>query len=333
MRTVFFALILLFILTLSAAAESLGLLPVKNMYILYIDFINLAPELPETLGKNNKKLLLLNSYANTSHLDRNWLYSDIAGTDFFADIDMETEMLSADFDYGLTEKLDLGFSASVSASWGGFLDPLIQGFHHLFSFPNGDRGIQGDNHFRLYLKKNNVTWTDKTSPLLWLGGLTLKAKYQLPQIFPYLTSALQAGVKLPFQAGYGPYKTTGPDYAVNFISMLRAGPFIIHNTLGYLRLSEISPALPFPYRRDLFNFDSALEWPASGRLSFYFQVNGSGSPYCFDHPWIDRPSAVMSFGLAKQLDKSTILHLFFSEEFIWFAAPDISGSAALSFYF
>jgi hypothetical protein len=52
---------------------------------------------------------------------------------------------------GVRDGLELGVQVGVQHSWGGFLDPLIQGVHTTFGFPNAGREQVSDNAFGLRL--------------------------------------------------------------------------------------------------------------------------------------------------------------------------------------
>lgn len=54
--------------------------------------------------------------------------------------------------HGIGPRLELGLQVGVHYDWGGFLDPLIQGVHSTFGFPNANREKVDDNQYRLLLE-------------------------------------------------------------------------------------------------------------------------------------------------------------------------------------
>jgi hypothetical protein len=54
--------------------------------------------------------------------------------------------------HGIGPRLELGLQVGVHYDWGGFLDPLIQGVHTTFGFPNANREKVEDNRYRLLLE-------------------------------------------------------------------------------------------------------------------------------------------------------------------------------------
>lgn len=51
--------------------------------------------------------------------------------------------------HGLTPDWEVGFTVSTQTNWGGFLDPVVQGVHRTFGFPNADRDKVPDGDYEL----------------------------------------------------------------------------------------------------------------------------------------------------------------------------------------
>jgi len=74
------------------------------------------------------------------------------------------------FAYNFSDKLQTGIDMRVMAYYGGFMDPLVEGFHRTFHFPNAWRecflqnqvyvNIPNDNGISLFLDKETVSLGD-----------------------------------------------------------------------------------------------------------------------------------------------------------------------------
>ena len=78
--------------------------------------------------------------------------------------DMERLVNEVVVRYGLHERIEVGGRVAVRTDWGGFLDPVIQGLHDLFDFPNGNRAKVEQGLFALRLEARDVLRVDGARP-------------------------------------------------------------------------------------------------------------------------------------------------------------------------
>jgi hypothetical protein len=119
-----------------------------NQFPIYLLFLRLEPERAVSLaaGQASFKFDL-----NVSNIIKT---SILLPTDINADrlvLDYEWWRFLAQLDVGLGRGLQMSMSLPLYDRSGGFLDPLISGFHETFGFPNAVRAMTPDNLFRYEL--------------------------------------------------------------------------------------------------------------------------------------------------------------------------------------
>ncbi len=110
-------------------------------------------------------------------------------------LDTERWINQVDLRWGVAEGWEAGARLSTRTDWGGFLDGLIQWWHHRLGLPNGDREQVDDYLFNASIEREGEAIFEQTSgtrledPVVFVGR----------QLFasPERSLALRASAKLP----------------------------------------------------------------------------------------------------------------------------------------
>ncbi|MBN2134853.1 MAG: DUF3187 family protein [Acidobacteria bacterium] len=309
--------------------EHRGPLVSSNIYPFYLPFINLAPDRAKPLGEGNFKITVSNLYGNTFNYDVNGVKDG-----FQFDMDVEHTRTMFGFDIGITPFLDLGVEAAYVVMYGGIFDPVIQGFHNLFGFPNGGRDNVEDNQFNITIANEKGLWINLQEAVSGINDITLKAKlnlYRSKERGLYL--ALQPAVKIPVGDTDQLLSNGNMDIAVNILAEKNGYNYAAYINAGWMHVAAPENLQIFDFSTDLFSFMLSYEWLVRGGWSAYFQVDGNTSPYISSHKRLDHFTASINLGCKFDLFGNSRLQVSFGEEFFTFATTDIYLNIAMELIF
>ncbi len=148
----------------------------KNMYTPLMIYYNF-PSISAKKGDNFSISYYLQSFliqgfiCSDLYMDK---YGNVTGT---RDIDYESNVLGFGVEFSILRNLQFGIDARVIWYYGGFMDVIIENFHHAFGFPNGGRqyfernalliNIKNKNGIKLYLDEPNVSFGDIDLWIKW----------------------------------------------------------------------------------------------------------------------------------------------------------------------
>ena len=116
---------------------------------LYLQFLTFPIEKAETLQKGKTSVSLETVHSNIFELK-------LTGNTQLR-FDMELVRTALRYQYGLSDKIELGIEIPFLSNTAGFLDPFIQWYHKSFGFPNGGRELFPDNEFAFQLSQGCTT--------------------------------------------------------------------------------------------------------------------------------------------------------------------------------
>jgi len=311
----------------SQVGDNKGPLLTNNLYPFYLPYINLLPENAQSLGAGNVRLIIANNYANTFNLDL-----DGMGDGMQFDMDLESLRLAINLDVGVSDRLDIGLETAYVYEYGGFFDPVIQGFHKLFGFPNAGRSKVENNLFRLKIQNANGTWIDLQTPVSGIGDITLKAKLNIINAGKkgfYL--AIQPAVKIPAGNESLLLSNGKTDWAVNLLAEKTGYNYGIYINIGWMHVGKPENLQIFDFTEDLFSYMICYEWLIRGGWSLYIQADGNSSPYMSGHKRLDDQSGTINLGFKYEIAEKALLQISFAEEFFTFATTDVSLMIAMTF--
>lgn len=171
-----FVIFLISILTVNIYSNSKGVrnyskgpLFGKNFYIPYLIYYNF-PSLSAKEGRRYDFGYHLSLYYTNDF--KNLLYKNSNNEIFCAEVirDYESCVIELGVDYYILKNLQIGFDTRIISYYGGFLDTIVENYHHAFNFPNGGReytprdqlyiNIQNNNNVSLFLDKSTVSFGD-----------------------------------------------------------------------------------------------------------------------------------------------------------------------------
>ncbi len=252
------------------AVKSFGPLRVSERNPLYHLFLTPVVQGADVLPRGGWALELSSAYSNIFEYN----FSDTFEQRF--DLERATTVLTVRRGFG--HGLELGGSLGMQHSWGGFLDPAIQGLHDLFGLPNADREKVDDGQFGLFLATRRgphtvfldlPSGTGVEAPRLW-GAWRLAGG---PDAADAVT--VRATVKLPL--GDHRASSRGTDLAGEVAVRRSWGGTHLHASAGMVRFGL--PARFAPIMRSSAWFGSlALEQRVASFMSLNAQFFG-GSRY------------------------------------------------------
>ena len=124
--------------------RSQGPLRIAERNPLYQLFLTPMVSGADVLSWGESRILMSNAYSNIFEYNQSPQLRQL--------FDVERLQTTVVLSYGIAPRFELGLHVAVQHDWGGFLDPLIQGVHTTFGFPNADREKVDNNDYRLHLE-------------------------------------------------------------------------------------------------------------------------------------------------------------------------------------
>lgn len=192
----------------------------------------------------------------------------------YVSIDMEGVAAELGADIFLTRRLQLGLNLRLISYYGGFIDNIIESFHHIFNFPNGGRELFQQNNIFVNIESANGLRINLTGPTVSFGDIDLWVKYNLFHR-KWIDLAVLGAFKIPtgrpeYASGSG-----GPDFAFAFLADFHP-VWLFHI---YIQNAVIFPIgtngyLPYP----MYNAIAGFELSPHKIFSLLVQFNIRTSP-------------------------------------------------------
>lgn len=295
-------------------------LEVRNQFVLYLPHLFMPLEDSKVLeeGKNEVRFSF---YKASTYFDSNVFKNTNEA------IDVETTAVTLSYLRSLGNNWEVRMALPYYYHGGGYLDPIIEDFHHLFPFqegglPNGGREFGPDNRMRISFNEGKGS-VDIEHAVYGVGDPSFYVKKQL--FAGVFGMSLLAGVKFPL--GQQPFihsKTTDIGLSLNF-----------DWTFNWLYLYTMIGGVYFigesQYGKEFNqNKDYLIDWAAGVGLKlsqavgifmqFYFQT----SPYDTGIDRIDHVSILHSFGVRWKWTDSFLIQFSADEDTFTYATCDIT---------
>lgn len=290
-----------------------------NLYPLYITGPQIVPASALLLSPGTTLLSSSLSYGNSFIVEE--LRSD--GSTINLELDSEAYLLRFKAAFGITDRFELGTELQSSGQYGGFLDPIISGFHHIFGLPDGSRDFRDYNRSRFIIYQGDETLLDLSGPIDPALFVTLEAKLALIKGWnSALTLSLWTGMPLipaPRELRRVA-KTEGMAAAPRILTAVRWGALSFQLGTGlFFQGGDLS-----------FLGELSAAWDAESPFTPVIGISGRSSPYNFGYQLSDAFSATINIGTFIEFLDLGRLQLTFTEEFFTFAAADIGFHIAWS---
>ena len=263
-------LALLFLLPPGAAAqESAGPLRTSEQNPLYRLLYVPETEPAAPVREGTLRFELSSSYSNILEASHRASHAHL--------FDLEQMTNSLAVRYGWTDALEVGARMGWYTGWGGFLDPLISGFHNFFGLPNGGRGQRPDGAYVMLLEHDELEGGrfefDPAERILSLEDFRVFAKWRL-------WGGSGDGSLLSLRAGLrraaGPIAAGRIAGAVSVHGRLSRGAVVLHGS-GGLALANPPPKLEPLVAPQAAFASGTLEYRRWSAVSAMVQVRGSTS--------------------------------------------------------
>jgi hypothetical protein len=244
-------------------------------------------------------------------------------------LDGETTQLSYDLRRGIGGGWEVGAFAPLLALGGGFLDPIIQDWHHLWGLPNGNRGLRPNNAYAYEYTVDNRSLLSVTQGAVSLGDMQVTAGREIGR-----RTALRGMLKLPtgdasHLAGNGAFG--GAVWVDSALPRGLLGRWDLYGSAGYsytgtgqVLAAQQRHALPFGALG--IGYRLSARWSALGQL------------YIHDAPYRDsdlaplvRVAAPLTLSAIYHFDNKNEISLGFQEKLTPLAAPDFGLHLGVSF--
>lgn len=175
------ALLLLPGLALGADNGGLGPFPVRNLFPPALPYLNYTPEpvlnIPESAFQVTYQVAVANTFVNTqyskttanpvikqSNVDQGLTAANFPSQGYGAYIDLEAQIQTLRFRYGLTDSLELGLDQSWASFGAGTLDNSISGVETAFNGVNQQRSHATPNQYHYFVAKDGKLITASSQP-------------------------------------------------------------------------------------------------------------------------------------------------------------------------
>lgn len=254
------------------------------------------------------------------------------GTTISLELDSEVSATSLSLACAPSTKVELNLELRAAFQYGGFTDPLIEGFHSLFGFPNGSRDIREQNRTAFIIYRDGERILDSAGAVPLSLHLSAEPRFALPALPVGGGGLLSAAVGLwgaaPLTPSVHPLHHSGGWEALHggirlYLGM-EAGRFTGAAVLGGWRAAKpafLDPELFSPLQAE---FALSAAWRAGRSLSLSALISGTGSPFELDYERTDRFGAVIELGGTVRAGTHDTVTFSFTEEFFSFAVSDIA---------
>jgi len=319
-RSCFLVLIVLLGIIPSADGQEGGVSPIyyRNLYPTIQPFISYTME---GIHKGDPSFSVHSGLSNYYRYDNHYWHDS-----WTLLIDGESYQVAGEWKGPLPWGGGWGVTLPIGLHFSGFFDPLIQGFHHLFGFPNGGRELNADNQASLFWNSPSFTHQDRRVHL-GLHGVTLTAS--TPILYSKGQYQLQGSIKIPPYEGYFPITNSGWDGELLGIAAYRLPSWQITLNGGLQYLTK-PKGLDINFRPWSFIYGFSAAYTLPSKESYFIgQLQGQSSPYFSGHSRLDNHSSYVVFGYRRVFTNSFVLDVSFAEEFLTYGATDISGNFSL----
>ncbi|MBI4833811.1 MAG: DUF3187 family protein [Planctomycetes bacterium] len=275
--------------------------------------IPIRPDSPSTLLRGRKEILTTITWSNLWMIKENRFI-----------VDAEIIRLLTEFNYGLTDRWQIGVEIPVTCVTGGIMDGLAENTHNILNIGQHKRTDYPRNRVKIeLLNKTDNTYFTETNKTLTIDDIICCAKYKLTCgniMAP--ACAVSLSVKLPTGNTRLPLSGHGVDAGLSFSVSKQWSGFNLYGGLGYSYYGEETMG-GIELRRGQNSFWVAGEYRIARKASLITQylANTGGAKYFYD---FSDTSHEITFGMKYQVSSRHLLEFGVLENLINFDnSPDI----------
>lgn len=292
-----------------------GPIGVRTQNPLYLMFLGLPMESPQTLNRDQFEFTVQTTFSNVFEID-----TLSAQTNYNLDMEIWRTVLS--FSYGITNSLDVRLDLPFLSTSGGFLDSFIQSYHNTFGVPNGGREKTTNGLYNFNLSQGGTTLLNFKSLPIGLSDATVRFKYLISDKLniPFKL-AVSAALKVPTGVATHGFSSKRADFGISLAREKSLKRFHLATQLGYVVLGgqeKLNPIL----RDGFFTFGQSAEFQIIDGLAVLMELSGNTSAFKnIDAPDLKKIALDYNVGFAGHFP---INHTRFDEFFYqWSFSEDI----------
>ncbi len=300
--------------------DILGPLPLRNYQPIHLLFYEFVPERAYALRQGSYLVRLDMTETSTILDDLNKEPSFIA--------DLEMSRFTWRGFYGLSHNVTVGIEVPLVHTFGGILDPFIEGTERLLNELREDRRLEEDGDFRFFLDSLGDRVLEGDRGAFGIGDVALEGMWQfLEERGPFIPAmALRGAIKFPtgdLDRVFGSEKFDG---AVGFAAQKIWGRWSASANFGLTIISDPFDRPELETKPVIASGSFSLERLITSTISLILQANNASAPFEKTgtptvRPLSDSTHEVV-FGIKWGFGKASLLQFAFVEDFADRAAVD-----------
>lgn len=236
-------------------------------------------------------------------------------------IDLESSYFLLRYNYGITDRIELGVQASVLSYNVGILDASINTFHSIVGVYTGKEFVP-NNKYKYYVSGENGVILS-SPPRTGMGDTVVSSKWNLKSSLENgFSFALVGLVKLPTGASQYEMSSGKLDGSVGL-----AMKYKYNKIIGYINAYGVAVSNSIlgkgvnlkSYAASTFT----LEYLLIPKLSVLSQLDLRTAAYSSHTPYLSSPPILISFGVNWKIRQTSLVQLSFTED-LSIAVPDIT---------
>jgi hypothetical protein len=298
----------------------------KNLYVPYLVHYTF-PSLPARSGEQFDLRYHVSTYfvQDVHYVKRNPFPKSGVRTYDKENIerDYESTVIEGGVSFNPRRDVQIGMDMRLIAYYRGFGDPIVEGFHGIFGFPNGGResflqnqlyiNFPEDNGISFFLDENAVSF----------GDIDLWSKWTFFEI-PRLSLAVLGAFKVPSGRLKALSGSGYPDLGIGMLSDIRAWWFLSLYAQAGVVLPFTTKAAP------MFNGLAGVEIHPWDSFSFNIQMNIKSPPF-YSSAYYSRPQTNLLVGFTARTKSRGLKSGDFSWQFYFEEDPFTYQGADITF--
>jgi hypothetical protein len=275
------------------------------------------PPLPgaKTLGRGETQFNVSANITNTLNIEKFTSESLFVDTEIYA--------LDLVWQYGLNDVWNLRITLPFLSYQAGKLDGVIEDFHDVFSFPDGDRPNQPDNRLLIRYVRNNHTHVEINGSQTGVGDLALSLGWQYIKT-PVRAVSLWTSLKFPTGDEEKLTGSGGTDLAIWLSGQqLITNPWEIFGAVG-LVWTQRGKVLALQRQQIVVFGNMGIDWRALSWLSLKIQTDAHSSFYDDTSIKFLGGAVQLTAGGSLHFNPKTVVDVAVTEDVLADSAPDVS---------
>jgi len=274
MRRILIVIIFFSTTALLTGNDSKGPLVGKNYYVPFIPYYSFPGYAAAPGSKRNLSISISNYFIQDMVTEFHQIGTTLEQERF---IDYEGYVLEPTVSYNFLDNLEVGLTGRIHFYYGGFWDPVIEGFHSIFGFPNGGRNLYPANDVFINIQTTSGIDLSLTEPLAAIGDTDLFVKWSFLSL-NFMDAAFFSAFKIPTGSMENISGSGYPDlgfsllmdfYPLKWLTIYLQNGIVIPGQLFVKTLSAPEP---------IYTLVSAFEFILSPKISLIAQFRLNTSP-------------------------------------------------------